>query len=196
MMADKKTLLVATHNEHKKEEIQQILGENFEVKSLRDVGLTEEIAEDGNSFEENAAIKAKYCFDKTGISSLGDDSGLVVPALDGRPGIYSARYSGDHDFNRNIARVLEEMQDIDSREAYFITVLCFYNESGPHYYQGRVYGNLTREVHGKDGFGYDPIFIPEGFNETFAEMSAEDKNQISHRKKALDLFLSSHSFSI
>lgn len=182
-------LLVATHNIHKKEEIQQILGDDFVVKSLMDYNIHEEIVEDGDSFNANALIKAKYCFGKTGIPSLGDDSGLVVEALDGRPGIFSARYAGDHDFAKNIEKVLEEMKDVENRRAYFITVLCYYDENGPKYFDGRVHGNLLSENKGFQGFGYDPVFVPEGYEMTFAEMNPEDKNKISHRKQALDLFL-------
>jgi len=182
-------LLVATHNIHKKEEIQQILGDQFTVKSLADYDLHEEIVEDGDSFNANALIKAKYCFEKTGIPSLGDDSGLVVESLDGRPGIFSARYAGDHDFAKNIAKVLSEMEDVENRKAYFITVLCYYDENGAQYFDGRAHGNLLTENKGHKGFGYDPIFVPEGYKITFAEMNPEDKNQISHRKQALDLFL-------
>lgn len=187
----KQQLLVATHNLHKKEEIQQILGDSFEVKSLTDYDLNEEIIEDGDSFQANAQIKAQYCYEKTGIPSLGDDSGLVVPALDGRPGIFSARYAGDHDFQKNIAKVLDEMTGIENRSAYFITVLCYYDENGATFYEGTVHGNLLTENKGHQGFGYDPIFVPEGYNITFAEMNPEDKNAISHRKKALDKFLKS-----
>ncbi len=182
-------LLVATHNIHKKEEIQQILGNGFVVKSLTDYNIHEEIEEDGNSFNANALIKAKYCFEKTGIPSLGDDSGLVVEALDGRPGIFSARYAGDHDFAKNIEKVLVEMEGIANRKAYFITVLCYYDENGAQYFDGRAHGNLLTDNKGHKGFGYDPIFVPEGYEMTFAEMNPEDKNQISHRKQALDLFL-------
>ena len=182
-------ILVATHNIHKKEEIQQILGSHYHVTSLTDYDIHDEIVEDGKTFHENALIKAKYCFEKTGKPSLGDDSGLVVPALDGRPGIYSARYAGDHDFAKNIAKVLEEMQDEDQREAYFVTVLCFVDETGEHYFEGRVYGNLTHEVRGEKGFGYDPIFIPESQDISFAEMAPQVKNAMSHRKNALDKFL-------
>ncbi len=182
-------LLVATHNEHKKEEIQQILGSDCVVKSLTDYNIHEEIVEDGDSFHANALIKAKYCFEKTGISSLGDDSGLVVESLDGRPGIFSARYAGDHDFAKNIEKVLEEMQGIENRKAYFITVLCYYDENGAQYFEGRVHGNLLTENKGFKGFGYDPIFVPEGYDRTFAEMEPADKNKISHRKQALDLFM-------
>ncbi|SEH36525.1 RdgB/HAM1 family non-canonical purine NTP pyrophosphatase [Chryseobacterium culicis] len=182
-------LLVATHNEHKKEEIQQILGSDCVVKSLTDYNIHEEIVEDGDSFHANALIKAKYCFEKTGIPSLGDDSGLVVESLDGRPGIFSARYAGDHDFAKNIEKVLEEMQGIENRKAYFITVLCYYDENGAQYFEGRVHGNLLTENKGFKGFGYDPIFVPEGYDRTFAEMEPADKNKISHRKQALDLFM-------
>lgn len=182
-------LLVATHNVHKKEEIQQILGDQFTVKSLTDYNIHEEIVEDGNSFNANALIKAKYCFEKTGIPSLGDDSGLVVESLDGRPGIFSARYAGDHDFAKNIAKVLSEMEDVENRKAYFITVLCYYDENGAQYFDGRVHGNLLTENKGHKGFGYDPIFVPEDYEMTFAEMNPEHKNKISHRKQALDLFL-------
>lgn len=185
----KNEILVATHNRHKKEEIQQILGEEFLVTSLTDYNLHDEIIEDGNTFHENALIKAKYCFEKTGKASLGDDSGLVVEALNGRPGIFSARYAGDHDFAKNIEKVLSELEFEENRRAYFVTVMCLKDELGEHYFEGRVYGNLTRNVHGEKGFGYDPIFIPDEFEMTFAEMPATEKNKISHRKKAIDLFL-------
>jgi len=182
-------ILIATHNLHKKEEIQQILGPEYIVTSLSDYNLNEEIVEDGNTFQENALIKAKYCFEKTGKGSVGDDSGLVVEALDGRPGIYSARYAGNHNFKKNIEKVLEEMKDEPNRRAYFITVLCFKDKDGEHYFEGRVYGNLATEVFGEDGFGYDPIFIPDDHNMTFAQMLPEEKNKISHRSEALKKFL-------
>lgn len=182
-------ILVATHNLHKKEEIQQILGSDYVVTSLSDYNLNEEIVEDGNTFQENALIKAKYCFEKTGKPSVGDDSGLVVEALNGRPGIYSARYAGNHNFKKNIEKVLAEMKDEPNRRAYFITMLCFKNQDGEHYFEGRVYGNITQEVFGEEGFGYDPIFIPDDYNMTFAEMLPEEKNKISHRSEALKKFL-------
>lgn len=184
-----KEILIATHNLHKKEEIQQILGEKFQVTSLTDYNIHDEIIEDGNSFHENALIKAKFCYEKTGKPSLGDDSGLVVPALNGRPGIYSARYAGNHDFAKNMAKVLDEMKEIEEREAYFVTVMCLVDESGENYFEGRIYGNLTREIKGEKGFGYDPIFIPENHEITFAEMLPEEKNKISHRRNAINKFL-------
>lgn len=189
-----KEILLATHNDHKKEEIQQILGDEFLVKSLTDYGIYDEIIEDGSTFNENAEIKASFCYQKTGIPSVGDDSGLVVEELDGKPGIYSARYAGDHDFGENIAKVLEEMKGKMNRRAYFITVLCFHDENGSSFYEGRVYGNLLTENKGNKGFGYDPIFIPDGYDITFAEMNPEDKNKISHRKNAVDSFLKNHQF--
>lgn len=185
----KKEILIATHNTHKKEEIQQILGENFNVTSLTDYDIHDEIVEDGETFHANALIKAQYCFNTTGKPSLGDDSGLVVEGLDGRPGIYSARYAGNHDFAKNMAKVLEELEGVENRKAYFVTVMCLVDETGANYFEGRVYGNLTEEVRGEKGFGYDPIFIPDHYEITFAEMKAEDKNKISHRKKAIEQFL-------
>lgn len=182
-------LLIATHNEHKKEEIQQILEDKFVVKSLADYDLHDEIIEDGKTFHENALIKAKYCFEQTGKPSVGDDSGLVVESLDGRPGVFSARYAGNHDFAANMSKVLEEMKEVENRKAYFVTVMCLVDESGEHYFEGRIYGNLTKEILGEKGFGYDPIFIPDNYEITFAEMKPEDKNKISHRKIALQNFL-------
>ena len=182
-------ILVATHNEHKKDELQQIFGESILVKSLRDYNLHEEIEENGSSFHENALIKANYCFEKTTVPSLGDDSGLVVEALDGRPGIYSARYASNHDFAKNIEKVLEEMQHVENRNAYFVTVLCYVDEDGPQYFEGRVHGKLLNENKGHKGFGYDPIFVPDGDHRTFAEMPSAEKNSISHRKNAIDQFL-------
>lgn len=186
-----KALLIATHNLHKKEEYQQLLGSDFEVKSLADYHLYDEIIEDGNSFQANALIKAKYCFEKTGLPSIGDDSGLVIPALDGRPGIYSARYAGEEkDFVTNMDKVLYEMKNVEDRRAYFITVLCMIDARGiDHYFEGRVYGNITHQKQGEKGFGYDPIFIPDGHNLTFGEFSVEQKNAISHRRIALDQLL-------
>ncbi len=185
----KNELLVATHNQHKKEEIQQILGSRYKVTSLSDYGLNEEIVEDGETFHENAQIKAEYCFEKTQRASLGDDSGLVIEALDGRPGIYSARYAGDHDFDKNMDKVLEELSGVHNRRAYFVTVLCLVTADETTFFEGRVYGTITKERSGAKGFGYDPIFVPDGYETTFADMSTESKNKISHRRRALDAFL-------
>ena len=182
-------ILLATHNEHKKDEIQEILGKKYHVTSLTDYQLFDEIEENGTTFHENSLIKAKYCFEKTGKPSVGDDSGLVIPALDGRPGIFSARYAGKHDFEANIQKVLTEMQDIEDREAYFITVMCLVDEAGENYFEGRVYGTISKEKRGEKGFGYDPIFIPKGHEISFAEMPPKQKNSISHRFEAVGKFL-------
>ena len=183
-------ILLATHNQHKKEEIAQILGKNFQVKSLTDVQNFEEIEENGTTFHENAKIKALYCYQKTGKASVGDDSGLVIPALDGRPGIFSARYAGKHDFEANMDKVLSEMKNVEDRRAYFVTVMCLVDEHGENYFEGRVYGNIATERKGEKGFGYDPIFIPDGYEISFAEMKSEEKNRISHRFEAIKKFLS------
>jgi len=184
----KKELLIATNNQHKKEEIQHIL-HNYNVTSISDYNIHEEIEENGNSFSENAKIKAKFCFDVVGKSSIGDDSGLVIPALGGRPGIYSARYAGNHDFDANINKVLKEMKDVVNREAYFVTVLCLFCDQKEEYFEGRVYGKITHKPSGIRGFGYDSIFIPEGYGMSFAEMPVELKNKISHRAKAFKKLL-------
>lgn len=178
-------ILFATYNDHKKFEIQQILGNKYHVASLKDYEIYEDIVEDGETFHDNALKKAKFSFDKTEKLSVGDDSGLVIPSLDGRPGVYSARYAGQHDFKANISKVLREMENIEDREAYFVTVLCLYDETGPHFFEGRVYGKITRNVRGENGFGYDPIFIPDGYDESFAEMDVTQKNLISHRAIAI-----------
>lgn len=183
-------ILLATHNQHKKEEIQQILGKKYQLTSLEDYGIFDEIEENGTTFHENALIKAKYCFKKTGKASVGDDSGLVIPALDGRPGVFSARYAGAHNFDANIDKILGEMQGIENRQAYFITVMCLVNEQGQeHYFEGNIYGDITHERRGEKGFGYDPIFIPEKHEISFAEMSTKTKNKISHRFKAIQKLL-------
>lgn len=182
-------ILIATHNQHKKEEIIQILPSHFVVQSLSDFHLNDEIVEDGSSFEENAFIKANYGFQNTHRWCIGDDSGLVIPALDGRPGIYSARYAGNHDFKANIAKILQEMQGIENRNAYFITLLCLKSEHETHYFEGRVYGTIANEILGSNGFGYDPIFIPTGYRKSFAEFCPDEKNAISHRFHAFQKLL-------
>ncbi len=182
----KKELLIATGNNHKVEEFKQILGSEYNIKCLKDFDITEDIPETGSSFEENALIKAKYCYEKTGIPCISDDSGLVIPALNGEPGIHSARYAGNHDFNANIEKVLNRLKLSDHREAYFICIICFIDSSGAHYFQGKVDGKIIKECSGVEGFGYDPIFIPNGYSKTFAEMESSEKNSISHRRMALD----------
>jgi len=184
----KKELLIATGNQHKKEEIQQIL-RDCRVTSLSDYSYFGDIEENGVSFAENAKIKAKFCFETIGKSSIGDDSGLVIPALGGRPGVHSARYAGDHDFDANIRKVLEEMQGVVDRNAYFITVLCLISNEKEEYFEGRIYGEIAHKPFGENGFGYDPIFIPKGYGISFAQMPVEEKNKISHRAEAFKKLL-------
>ncbi len=181
-------ILIATHNQHKKEEIVQILP-LFKVLSLSDFQLNEEIVEDGTTFHENAFIKANYCYNHTNKKSIGDDSGLVIAALNGRPGIFSARYAGNHDFGANIEKVLMEMEGISNRSAYFITVLCLKSEKETLYFEGRIEGDIAEKVMGENGFGYDPIFIPKNQTLSFAQISAEEKNKISHRYLAFQQLL-------
>lgn len=180
------TLCFATHNPNKLREIQQLLPEGIHLVDLEEVGITEEIPETAETIEGNSALKAQYVFEKTGIACFADDTGLEVDALDGRPGVYSARYAGENkDAQANMNLLLQELDKVDTRGAQFKTVITYIDPSGAtHQFTGIVRGVITREQHGSEGFGYDPIFCPEGINLTFAEMSAAVKNQISHRGRA------------
>lgn len=179
-------LLIATQNAHKKQEIEAILKPTFEVISLADLNDAEAVEETGDSFFENALLKAAYYAKKHQLLTLADDSGLCIDALNGEPGIYSARYSGGSDQD-NLLKVLELMQNQQNREAHFTCVLVLYDPSNHAYqsFQGHIYGIITQTPQGQNGFGYDPIFyIPEQ-KQTMAEMPATIKNQISHRAIAL-----------
>ena len=181
-------LLIATHNEHKTQEIRDILlasGLSIELYSLRDLGDMEEIPETGDTLSENALQKAQAGYDRHGINCFADDTGLEVEALGGAPGVYSARYAGPKcNPKDNIEKLLGELQGITNRKARFRTVIALVLDGETYYFEGEVKGEITEDLKGKDGFGYDPIFLPEGFNETFAEMSEEEKNSISHRGRA------------
>ncbi|WP_018358842.1 RdgB/HAM1 family non-canonical purine NTP pyrophosphatase [Porphyromonas levii] len=181
-------LLIATHNEHKTQEIRDILfasGLSIELYSLRDLGDMEEIPETGDTLSENALQKAQTGYDRHGINCFADDTGLEVEALGGAPGVYSARYAGPKcNPKDNIEKLLGELQGITNRKARFRTVIALVLDGEKYYFEGEVKGEITEDLKGKDGFGYDPIFLPEGFNETFAEMSEEEKNSISHRGRA------------
>lgn len=179
-------LVLASANAGKILEIREILGERFLLKGLKDIGIFEEIPETGKTFQENAFLKSKYVFDKTGLNVFSDDSGLCIKALNGAPGVYSARYAGElKSDEKNIQLVLEKMNDLEDRSAYFICVIGLIWNGTIHYFEGRVDGKIAEYPRGKNGFGYDPIFIPNGFNTTLAELSAEAKNQLSHRYVAL-----------
>lgn len=182
-------LLLATHNSHKKEEISKLLPNRFIIKALNDYNLFDEIQETGLTFDENAKIKAEYGFLKTSIPCFSDDSGLVVEALNNEPGIYSARYAGTGNSQDNINKVLKNLERISNRNAYFICVISFVFQNEIHFFEGRVYGEILTQQIGKEGFGYDPIFKPLGFEKTFSEMTSEEKNAISHRSIAMKKFI-------
>ena len=189
-------LVFATHNAHKLEEVQAMMGDGFLLKSLTDIGFDEDIAETGSTFQANAQLKSKAIFDRFGFNCFADDSGLVVDALHGEPGIYSARYSGSRDPKTNLELVLQKMEGQQQRSARFVSVISLIWEGEHYFFEGRVEGGIIEKATGLAGFGYDPIFIPDGYDLTFAEMEAAEKNRISHRALAMQQildFLKQHS---
>lgn len=179
-------LIFATHNNNKVKEVTKMLPSYLSMKSLTDINFFDEIEETGTTFEENAQLKAKTIFDKTGKNIFADDSGLVIEALDGAPGVYSARYAGTGKDEDNIAKALKELEGETNRKAYFISIFCLILNGKEYFFEGRVNGTIATEIMGDNGFGYDPIFIPDGFSKSFAQMSPEEKNAISHRGKAVE----------
>lgn len=179
-------LLFATNNRHKLGEVQQLLSGMYTLVTPADMGITEDIPETQDTLEGNALQKAKYIFDKLAISCFADDTGLEVEALNGAPGVYSARYSGD-DKNpeKNVDKLLQELEGKDNRKACFRCVIALIDEGKEVLFEGRVDGEILPQRSGSGGFGYDPVFRPEGYDSSFAEMSAEDKNRISHRGIAI-----------
>jgi len=178
-------IVFATNNKNKIEEVKAIIGERFILKSLDDIGCDVDIPETGNTFHENAMQKSRYVNLHYGLDCFGDDSGLIVESLNNEPGIYSARYSGSRDMEKNISLLLHKMQGKTNRNAAFITVISLILDGEEYSFEGRIDGKITEEKLGDRGFGYDPIFIPSGYAESFAQMSAEEKNQISHRAIAV-----------
>lgn len=178
-------LIFASHNENKVNEIRQMLPGSIQLLSLNDIDFHNEIEETGSTLEENARIKAQTIFNLTGKPVFADDSGLFVEELGGAPGVYSARYAGTGNSQDNVAKLLSELGKSKNRSAYFMTVFCFINSKGIFYLDGKVEGEISVKPKGTDGFGYDPVFMAEGFSVTFAEMTPEEKNQISHRYKAV-----------
>ncbi len=179
-------LVFATNNRHKLEELQAILGMNFKLTSLKEIGCTEEIPEEQPTLEGNAREKALYIYDKYGYTCFADDTGLEIEALDNEPGVYSARYAGDNkDSQANMDKVLQKLKKIKNRKARFRTVISLIINGHEKQFEGIVEGEITKEKRGGSGFGYDPIFLPEGYNKTFAEMGLKEKNQISHRARAV-----------
>ncbi len=190
-------IVFATNNKHKLEEIREILGERFEVLSLAEIGCHVDIPETGTTLEENAAIKANYVYEHYNVSVFADDTGLEVEALNGAPGVYSARYAGGegHDSEANMKKLLGEMDGKENRKARFRTVIAFIlspsadgsaGDAERGEFEGTVEGCITTEKKGASGFGYDPIFQPEGYDQTFAELGNDVKNKISHRARAVE----------
>ena len=190
-------IVFATNNKNKLSEIREILGSGFEVMSLAEIGCHEDIPETGDTLLDNAVQKARYVFEKYGYDCFADDTGLEVDALDGEPGVHSARYAEgtDHDSNANMDKLLRKLGDETRRTARFRTVIALLQkqQSGEsadegsvlHIFEGKVEGSIIKEKRGAEGFGYDPIFMPEGYDKTFAELGLDVKNQISHRARAV-----------
>jgi XTP/dITP diphosphohydrolase len=181
-----KSLCLATNNEHKIEEIRTQLGSFFLLKKLADIGCHEELPETQDTIEGNSLQKAKYVFDNYHVSCFSDDTGLEVEALQGAPGVYSAMYAGPQkNSTDNIRLLLSNLQGVQNRKARFRTVITLAEDDGISTFEGIVSGVILEEVHGTKGFGYDPVFQPEGYNKTFAEMSILEKTKISHRAIAV-----------
>lgn len=177
-----KTLVFATNNKHKLQEVSEMLNGVVEIKSLEAMGLSGEIPETSDTLQGNALQKAQWVWERTHLDCFADDTGLEVDALDGAPGVYSARYAGEHcSFDDNIDKLLDALEGKTNRKADFRTVVCLIEEGKPQYFEGRVDGVILTERYGKEGFGYDPIFMPDRFAVSFAEMPMEVKNKISHR---------------
>jgi XTP/dITP diphosphohydrolase len=179
-------LCFATNNQHKIEEVKSLTGNRHQIYSLRDIGCDEELAEDQNTLEGNSWQKAKYVFEKFNIACFADDTGLEVEALEGKPGVDTAHYSGTRDANSNMNLLLENLQNITNRSAQFRTVITFVTPTITKQFEGIVKGDIAKEKKGTEGFGYDPIFIPLGQTKSLAEMSLNEKNKISHRALAME----------
>lgn len=196
-------IVFATNNPNKLQEIRDILGERFEIVSLQDIGCHEDIPETGETLQENALLKAKYVAEHYGLDCFADDTGLEVEALHGAPGVHSARYAEgtDHNSEANMQKLLHELQDKENRKARFRTVIALLQHpknqqkenikntfAAPeiHYFEGRIDGIIAKEKRGNAGFGYDPLFIPNGYQQSFAELGETIKNHISHRAQAVE----------
>ena len=179
-------LVFATNNQHKLNELRKMLGNSIELLSLEDINCFEEIPETHPTLEGNASQKAFYIYDKFGLNCFADDTGLEIEALNGEPGVYSARYAGEEkSAESNMKKVLQKMGEIKNRNARFRTVISLVIDGDENLFEGKVDGEILTEKRGDEGFGYDPIFQPEGFSESFAEMELTEKNKISHRGRAV-----------
>lgn len=179
-------IVFATNNSHKLEEARRMFGERMKILSLSEIGCHDDIPETAETLEGNALIKARWVKEKYGYDCFADDTGLMVDALGGAPGVYSARYAGEHCSPAdNVAKMLCEMQDKDERTARFKTVVALIYQGDEYLFEGTVEGVISRSPHGEEGFGYDPIFLPEGDHRSFAEMAPCEKDAISHRGRAM-----------
>jgi len=184
-------LVFATNNRHKLEEVAAKIKGKFNLLTLNDIGCTDDIEETGTTFKENASIKSHYIYQMYKLNCFGDDSGLEIDALNGEPGVYSARYAGEHgNHSANISKVLQNLTGETNRKAHFRTVISLIWNGEEYFFDGTVEGQIRTGTSGTEGFGYDPIFEPDGYNITFAEMSLEQKNSISHRARAMDQLIS------
>lgn len=180
-----KTLIFASNNKHKLEEIRNLLEGIVKIKSLKEIGLEGDIPETADTLEGNATQKAEWVYSRTGMDCFADDTGLEVEALNGEPGVYSARYAGENcSFADNVNKLLKALKGHSNRNARFRTAICLIENGEKKYFEGIVNGTITTIEAGNEGFGYDPIFLPEGHNKTFAEMALDIKNKISHRGRA------------
>ncbi|HEX4888671.1 MAG TPA: RdgB/HAM1 family non-canonical purine NTP pyrophosphatase [Luteibaculaceae bacterium] len=184
---NKPTLIIASNNKHKVEEIRDLLADYYACISMRDAGIHLEVDETADTFRGNALLKAQAVFEISGADCLADDSGLEVDALDGAPGVFSARYAGPKASDTdNVAKLLTELEGKDDRSARFVCSLMLISDGLPYLFEGKVDGVITREPKGNQGFGYDPVFVPLGYDQSFAELGADVKNTISHRAHAVE----------
>lgn len=183
----KKKLVFATNNSHKLEEVSQILGETIELLSLKDIHCDVDIPETADTLEGNALLKAEYIYNNYGFNAFADDTGLEIEALNNEPGVYSARYAGEEkSAQANMLKVLEKLEGIENRKAQFRTAISLILDGKTYLFEGVIKGTIIKEKRGEAGFGYDPIFMPDGYDKTFAELGNEVKNEISHRALAVN----------
>lgn len=179
-------LIFATHNTNKLKEVRSLIPSNIQLLSLDDISFKNDIEETETTIEGNALLKARAIYKETGINCFSDDSGLLVDALNGAPGVYSARYAGDQKNDQdNIQKLLAHLQDTKNRSAHFKTAMALVIDGKEYLFEGIINGQITKEMHGSNGFGYDPVFMPDGYEKTFAQMDSVTKNAISHRGVAL-----------
>ena len=182
-----KKLVFATNNAHKLEEVKAILEPEYQIVSLKELGCFDDIPETEKTLDGNALLKARYIFDKYGVDCFADDTGLEVKALNGEPGVYSARYAGeDNNAQENMKKLLKNMTGVERREACFRTVIALIESGEVRFFEGKIEGKIAEDPKGTAGFGYDPVFVPDGYQLSFAELGLEEKNKISHRALAVE----------